>query len=187
MIESLFWSPAFRITVCVILAIAAGVAGYLLVVKDEDKGGPDVGPDASVAPVQGTEEDLVALADELGYPIYWLGEREGTKLEITSLSDGQVYVRYLGEDDPIGDPRSDFLTVGTYPVDDPHGELLELSERKGTTEESLEQRGLAVQIEDAPHSAYFAWPDGEVQVEVYSPQPGEALRLALAGDVLPAR
>jgi hypothetical protein len=186
MIETLFWSPAFRLTVAAVLVIAAGVVVYLFVIEDGDEAATEVGPAASVAPSQGTEEDLVALADELGHPVYWLGEREGTKLEITTLSDGQVYVRYLGSDDPIGDPRSDFLTVGTYPVDDPYGELLELSERKRSTEETLEQGGLAVQTKDAPHSAYFAWPDGDVQVEVYSPQAREALRLAVAGDVVPA-
>lgn len=182
----LYGSPVFWFTLGAIIAIAAALLVYLLIIEDGEEAGTAGGPNASLAPVEGSEEDLVALTEELGYPIYWVGEQQGTKIEIITFSDGQVYVRYLGEDDPIGDPRPDFMTVGTYPVDDPYGELLELSQQRGTTEEYLEEGGIAVQAEDSPNSAYLAWPGGDVQIEVYSPQPEEALRIATAGDVVPA-
>lgn len=163
------------------LIVVAGLLVWLLVMRDDD--GTSI--EADGVPVEASEADLAALSQELGHPIYWLGEREDATLEVTRLSDDRVYVRYLDEGAEIGDPRPEFLTVGTYPVEDAHQMLTGAAEREGATSEQLEDGALVVQSEEAPTSVYLAYQERDLQIEVYDPQPLTALREATSGDIRP--
>ena len=51
----------------------------------------------------------------VGHDVYGVAAPAGTRPEVTRSSTGEVWVRYLGGDAKLGDPRADYLTVGTYP------------------------------------------------------------------------
>jgi hypothetical protein len=129
--------------------------------------------------------DLAALS---GHPVYWAGRVPGAELEATESSDGSVQIRYLEEAAEAGDEsaQAQALTVGSYPLPDPAGALATFAASPG----SVTHRGAGgrevVVSEQNPTSAYFASPDGTVQVEVYDPSPKRALALALSAKVRPA-
>jgi hypothetical protein len=130
--------------------------------------------------------DLAARAEEVGHPIYWIGPRPGSALELAVEAGGNVFLRYLPEGTEAGDPGTQFLTVGTYPVGDARGAVENAASSSGAGLRELPGGGVAFLSPDGRRSAYLAFPGSSDQVEVYDPVAGRALQLALAGKVRPA-
>src|SRR5215211_732283 len=109
------WTEGRGLRIGAVIAVAAAAAFlvWLLVLRDDDSGSVNV--KAGSGPVIASEEDLVALSDKLGQPVYWAGEQVDTRTALTETEDGRVYVRYLTGDAELGDPQPGYLTVGTYP------------------------------------------------------------------------
>lgn len=172
--------PFFAWALAAIVVLIVGLLVWLIAIRDDT-----TSIEADAVPVEASEGDLVELSREIGHPIYWLGDLDGTRLEVTRLSNDQVYVRYLDDDAEIGDPRPRFPSVGTYPVDDAYGSLTGAARREGATAEQLEDGALVVQNEEAPTSVHLAYRDQDLQIEVYDPSPITALRTATSGEVQP--
>lgn len=125
---------------------------------------------------------LSEFASEANTPVYWLGERIGSRYELTETDAGRIYVRYLRGDAEAGDPRSSFVTVGTYPSEDGVAKLRQTARAEGA-KLGRAADGSTLLGDPSSTSAYLAYPGGDAQVEVYGPAPGQALRLASAGAV----
>jgi hypothetical protein len=129
---------------------------------------------------------LSDFAGEQAEPVYWLGEREGAEYEVTETPQGRIYIRYLEGGAEAGDPRAKFLTVGTYPTKDGISALrVALANRAGARLARTNDGAVLLVDPASPKNAHLAYPGDGVQVEVFSPVPGAALRLASAGDVQP--
>ena len=166
--------------------VAVGLAAFLVGWLATHRGGettPSPGSGATAA----SESELKAFADTVSHPVYWAGPKDGYTYELTQTANGFVYVRYLPEGTKVGDPRSTFLTVGTYPRAGAFAELKRAAKADGAVSLKLERGGLAVFSEARPTSVYFGYPDARYQVEVYHPSADEARRLALSGQVVPVR
>ena len=93
------------------------------------------GATASVTPVKPTAasiQDLRALAASSGHAIYWAGKQTGTTYELSELSGGGIFVRYLPAGVKAGDPRP-FPTVATYPVHGAYAAVKKIALRPGAT------------------------------------------------------
>jgi hypothetical protein len=163
------------------IAVVAGLLVWLLLIRD----GGGSAPAAGAGPTGASEADLAALADELGHPVYWAGPQDGAELEVTRTGQGEVYVRYLTDDAAPGDPGAGFLSTGTYPFPDATAALEERAEEKGALTNETPDGGLVVTNEDSATSVYIAYPDEDLQIEVYDPDPERAFELATSGDVVP--
>lgn len=127
---------------------------------------------------------LSDIAAEQPGPIYWLGERDGTELEVTETPQGRVYIRYLADGAEAGDPRPRFVTVGTYPTASGVAALrAALTPSDGAKLVRTGDGALLLVDPSSPRSAHLAYPGDAAQVEVFSPVPGAAIRLVSAGDV----
>ena len=144
-----------------------------------------VPPPRTVAQVRGpeaaTEEDLVALSQDLGQPVYWAGPRENTTYELTVIGNGSVYVRYLPSDAEVGS-KPLALTVATYPLPDAYKATKRIA--SGTVTVDAPDDAYAMHTKGNPHNVYLAYPGEDVQVEVYSPLPREAPRLVRQGEIV---
>jgi hypothetical protein len=130
--------------------------------------------------------ELSDAAANAASPIYWLGERGGTELELTEEDSGRVYVRYLEDVADAGDDQARFLTVGTYPSEDGVAELRRAARNGDGTAIARTDDGAVLLVDPhSPNSAHLAYPEAGPQVEVYSPTPGQALKLASRGAVRP--
>jgi hypothetical protein len=155
-----------------------------LIVKDDDNGkkSSQSAPPATAA----SADELRNLEGSVGHTVYWAGRRPGFTYELTQVG-GNVYIRYLPSGTAIGDPRPNFLTVGSYPTRKAYSILQRQGRRRGNTTDKLEGGGIAVSSESRPQSVYLAYPDSDVQVEVYDPSASRARRLVLSGRVTPIR
>ena len=162
------------------IALLAAFLVWVLLIRD----GGGTAPAAGAGPVAVSEDDLAALADEVGHPVYWAGPQEGAELEATRTENGQVYVRYLTDGAEVGDEGGDFLTVGTYPFPDVQATLEGQADKAGALVNETPDGNLVVTNRKQASSVYVADPEDELQVEVYDPDPARAFTLATSGDIV---
>jgi hypothetical protein len=117
-------------------------------------------------------------------PIYWAGEQEGTKLELSQPDGERTYVRYLTGDAEAGDGRADFLTVSTYAQPNAVAVLRRQSKRSGGTIGHAPGDATVYYDKANPSSVYLAYPGSAVEVEVYDPSFERALGLVNSGRIV---
>jgi len=173
-----------------VVAVAAVVAFGVWYFAIRDSGGSSepatiATGGKAIGPVATTESELSALADKLDQPIYWAGEQPGARLELSRTKDARIYVRYLTGNAKIGVRKAGYLTVGTYPFKDAYTALQALAEKPGATVNDVADGGLAVAQANTATSVYLAYPDQDIQIEVYDPNAKQALDLATSGAIQP--
>jgi hypothetical protein len=130
--------------------------------------------------------DLSDAAERLGHPIYWAGERPKTNLELAESDSGRVYVRYLDEGTEAGARSAKFMTVATYPVENAAAALRRGVTNRPNAELARGKNGAIVLIDpDTPGSVRIAYPDSDQQVELYTPNVRDSIRLATNGNIQP--
>jgi hypothetical protein len=132
-------------------------------------------------------KQLKALALALRHPIYWAGSRADSTYELTRTRDGSVYVRYLPRGVPVGDRRVSSLTIGTYPQRRALETLRATAAKSHVPTMRLGNGGLAFVDKKHPMSVYLAYPNIDLQLEVYDPAPGRARRLVVSGRIVSVR
>jgi hypothetical protein len=148
----------------IVVVIVAAVGVALL-------GGSDSDESSSSGAVALSESELLTEASAFSHPAFWVGPRPGTKsYELTATPDGRIYIRYLTGDAQAGAPRPDFLTIGTYSVPGARQALRKASRTSGS-----EKVSRYVVFDNEP----------DLQIEVFSPEPGEAAELAASGSLTP--
>ena len=149
-------------------------------------------PEASPLPAAGmpallTGGVLSAVTGAVGHEVYGIAAPAGTRPEVTRGSAGEVWVRYLGAGAQLGDPRADYLTVGTYPRKDALAAAKAAAEGKQQRSAALPDGGVMLWSVERPQSVYAASPGSDLLVEVYSPDPERARALVSDGAVAPLR
>jgi hypothetical protein len=180
--ETVGTTSRLRIGGIVVLAIVVAVIVWLIVKGDDKKIKSAAPPPASAA----TLDTLRTLPGQLGHSVYWAGPQGRFTYELTQVN-GNIFIRYLPAGVGLGDPRPDFLTVGTYPKARSYQVLKRQGKRSGGHSRSVPGGGIAVWSNSRPQSVYVAYPGNNVQVEVYDPSAQRALRLATSGAVNPIR
>jgi len=117
-------------------------------------------------------------------PVYWAGEQKGTELELSQPGEGRTFVRYLNEGAEAGDPRPNFLTVGTYALAHAVSTLRRQGRQPGGVIGSAPGHATVYFSKKDPHSVYLAYPGIEVEIEVYDPNFTRALRLVDSGQIV---
>jgi hypothetical protein len=175
----------FQLLVLGLAVVAAAATVAWLMLRSVS---PSTPPPTSLAPRLVPQTELAALADALDRPIYWAGPQDKFAYELTLTPGGRVYVRYLPRGAAAaGDPRANFLTVGTYPGANSYKNLKNVSTGPAVHSNLLHGGGLLVAPKRVPKSVYIAFPGADYQVEVYDPSHGAARRLALDGLIRPIR
>jgi hypothetical protein len=164
-------------------AVLVAVIAWVATSGDDDSGESEAtaGFEAKVV----SEAELQEIAGSAGHAVYWAGPIEGKELEASESESGGVQVRYLDEGAEPGSDSTGTLTIGSYPLADATKALEGFAERPGAIVRQSDVVGEVVSSPEAPSSAYFASPDGSVQIEVYDPSPARAMSLARSGKVQP--
>jgi hypothetical protein len=143
-------------------------------------------PTVQARAVRTTPAGLKKLAAQLGHPIYWLGPRSGTTLELTRTPDGRVYLRYLAPGTPVGSARP-YLSIATYPVAQAAAATKAEAKKAGAVKIKLPGGAIAFYTRARPTNVYVAYPGTNAQIEVYDPASRNGARqLVAAGKVEPA-
>ena len=165
-------------------AVLVAVIAWVATRGDDDSSGESEATAGFEAKIV-SEEELQEIAGSAGHAVYWAGPIEGTELEASESESGGVQVRYLDEGAEPGSDSTGTLTIGSYPLADATKALEGFAERPGAIVRQSDVVGEVVSSPEAPSSAYFASPDGGVQIEVYDPSPARAMSLARSGKVQP--
>lgn len=173
-----------RSYIALALVVVAAVMLVIWLASGDDDGGDPSDAGSGKAEIVSTEalEDAVGDADP---PVYWAGERQGSELELSRPDDERAYVRYLTDGAKAGDPKADFLTVGTYATPEATAELKRQGKESGGVLGAAPGGATVYFNRSQPLSVYVAFPGIDAQIEVYDPRPGQALRLVNAGQVVP--
>jgi hypothetical protein len=166
--------------------MAASVVAWLLL-RSDGQTVPAPVPAAGGGPTLVSRTQLERLAKSAGHPVYWAGPRDGFSYELTTTSDGRIFVRYLPKGVAAGDPRPDFLVVGTYSRPGSFADLKRAANRDGSVWVGLSNNGLMVFASKKPTSVYFGYPDAKYQVEVFAPSGETARSLVLTGNIKPLK
>ena len=187
-LPSVVGRPQFRLGAVIAIAVAAAFVVWLLVRENDDSSSnatTTTQTTTAISPQAVTPAALQALSDEVGHSVYWVGPQRNRTYELTRTSSRRIFVRYLPPGAPIGNRSARFTIVGTYPSPDALEVLKNLSEQPGVQSASVPGGGLAVYSMSSPRSVYVAFPDSDVQIEVFDPSAARALRLATSGRVAP--
>jgi hypothetical protein len=141
----------------------------------------------TLVPKEVSTEALRSFADSTGHVVYWAGILPGRRFELTKNDRGDIFVRYLPEEAPIGDGRPAYTTVATYPLDAAYRLTVQAADRADMSSKQAPGGGLAVWRGKRPTSIYLAYPGSDYLIEVYDPSWERAQDLALSGDVGPIR
>jgi hypothetical protein len=136
-------------------------------------------------PIEASVDRLLQLSSVVGHPVYWAGAEPGKKYELSINSDQNILIRYLDRDVPIGSKDVSSLTIGTYPVPDATAALKGQANKPGATTDTAPGGGFVLTNSSAPQSVYIAYPNSNVEIEVYDPKPQRALTLATSGAIVP--
>ncbi len=117
-------------------------------------------------------------------PVYWAGERPDVEFELSRPDADRTYVRYLTGGAEAGDPRADFLTVGTYAQANPIAALRARGRQPGAVLDTAPGHATVYYDRTRPHSVYLAYPGVEVEIEVYDPNFTRALELVDSGQIV---
>lgn len=169
--------PAAIMALALILALAAGCGGSDSSSSQTESTNPGAAEIVSASSLRDTAAEGKA-------PIYWAGEQEGTKLELSRPDDERTYVRYLTGDAEAGDKRAAFLTVSTYAQPNAVASLRRQSRRSGGTIAHAADNGTVYFDRTNPKSVYLAYPGTPVEIEVFDPNFKRALRLVESGQVV---
>jgi len=174
----------------VAIALILGLLVWLLFIKDDDSDSDSDSTASSEAePATKTVEvlpaaELPSAAAAAGFPVYWVGPAPDTEYEVTVISDGRTYVRYLPKGSEKGvDAR--FLTVGSYARTDAVKAVQTEGAKPGARTFDVDGGGVAFAQESLPTSVYVAYPGVDVQFEVFDPAPGKAERHVTQGKLAP--
>jgi hypothetical protein len=167
-----------------LLMLAAFIAGSTLTFAFTTNSEPTVEAststfaDISSGKVSLTEDELVSAVKQLGVDVYWAGPVEGAKYTISAPAEGQVYVRYLPNGEGLTDTKANYVVIATYATSDAFTATQAAgNQTNGVT--FINTQGAAVfYSKDAPTNVYVAYPNIDIQVEVFSPIAQTALDIA---------
>jgi hypothetical protein len=189
------WARLSSVRIGAVVAIAVAVAFviWLIVRGNDDNSSATSGTTTSttpsgqkaIGPTAATPAALRKLSSSSESPIYWVGPRPGTTYELTRTAGGRVYVRYLPAGAKIGNRSASYTIVGTYPTQNAHKVLTDLSKRPDEKSVPTPGGGVAVYSTSAPTNIYVAFPGSNVQIEVFDPSAQKARRLVTTGRVAP--
>jgi len=172
--------------VLLVLGLAVAVSGVFVIWLLARGGGSNGPPAAKSSPTIVSQAQLERFAGTLDYPVYWAGPKPGFSYELTAAS-GRVWVRYLPAGVEAGDPRPNFLVVGTYQQPHAYSGLQAAAKQADSRSKRIADGGLLVYSSQRPTSVYFGYPGVKYQVEVYNPSSATARSLVVAGTITPVK
>ena len=135
-----------------------------------------------------TEIELKSVIAKLNTVVYWAGPLKDAKYTLDVSDEGAAFVRYLPGGKGAEDTAKNYLIVATYRVNAAYDAI----KTAGNEQDGIglmTAGGAAVYYNKSSSSnVYLAFPDQNLQIEVFDPNPGRALQLVnTSGIIKPIR
>lgn len=168
-----------------LVVVALGIFVSALLINGGAKSQPL--PATGAGPTLVSQAQLARLAAATDHPLYWAGPRKGYSYELTRTAGGRTYIRYLPGGVRAGDPRPNFLVIGTYAQSDSYAYLKRAGRAEDEISLDIGNGGLALFSAARTTNVYFTYPGAKYEVEVFDPSGDSARRLVLGGKIAPLR
>lgn len=174
-------TPSSKILLLMLGAFLAGSGlTYVITANPEPvvTASPSTFSDVTAGKVALSDKELISAVAELGADVYWAGPVDGAKYTLSVPTKGQAYVRYLPNGEGINDTAANYVVIATYATPDAFGSTQAAgNQTNGVT--FINAQGAAVfYSKETPTNVYVAYPDVDVQIEVFSPIAKTALDIA---------
>ena len=187
--------PRLRVGAAIAIAIAIGVGAWLLVQSRDDDSTATTTPTLPestnetttaqpTGPVIVSADGLATLVKAIGHPVYWAGSQPSRSYELTELTNGRIYVRYLPDGVKAGDKRP-YLTVATYQFPKALAATTRASKQPDTVVLDPGNGGVAFYKRGFNKNVHLAFPGSDIQIEVFGPRPAQVARLVRSGQIVP--
>jgi hypothetical protein len=140
--------------------------------------------DISSGKISLTEKELISAVKRLGVDVYWAGPVEGAKYTLSAPAEGEVYVRYLPNGEGLTDTKANYVVIATYTTLDAFTSTQAAGNQTNGVNFINTQGAAVFYSKDAPTNVYVAYPNIDIQVEVFSPIAQTALDIASKQDAL---
>lgn len=172
----------------VVIIVVAAILSFTLGGDDNKTSSPtNNGGNTAVAPVAPVNAEglktAVAAVGGAG-KVYWAGEEANFTYVFRSEANGQASVRYIP---PDGDPNAQgavYRVLGNYPIPN----AFEVTKKAADGADSVlltnSDGSIVVYNKNKTTNVYIAFPDVDVQIEIFDPTPGKALELATSGRIV---
>jgi hypothetical protein len=117
-----------------------------------------------------TKAELISATKDLGFVIYWNGKMKDTNIELTVLTEGKVYVRYLPKDVAAG-ATEPYLTIATYYDPEALGKVQNLGATAGAKYINYSGGAVAASTSESDSNIYFAFDTNPALYNIFAPDP----------------
>lgn len=169
--------------IALLALIIVGVLVWLIFIQGDDS---KESTEATKTVASYSASELPGAVSSVRSPVYWLGPEAGSQYELTLITDGRSYVRYVPEGTP-DESEETFRTVGTYAFQNPVSELEKLGKQSGNHTFDVPGGGIGMAPGSSPQHVYVAFPGQKVEIEVFDPRPGSAEKSVKSGELEPVR
>jgi hypothetical protein len=123
-------------------------------------------------------EELRDAVADTGQTIYWVGPEENAKYTLENFGEASTFIRYLPDGGGVDDTREIYLVVATYFVNNAYEAIRAAGEEQDSVG-LISPDGAAIYYSKrAPNNVYMAFPNQNIQIEIFDPTPGRAIVLA---------
>ena len=171
----------------VVVIVVAAIISFSVGGDDKDSAPANNGgatASASNAPVN--TDGLKALVTAVGGAgkVFWAGEEAGSTYVLRTEANGQASVRYIPSG---GDPNAQgavYRVLGSYPIKGAFDVTKKAAEGADSVLLTNSDGSIVVYNKNKTTNVYIAFPDVDVQIEIFDPTPGKALELATSGRIV---
>lgn len=173
---------AAAVVVVVVIAIIAFAVGG----KDSNKSSDGANNNgASTSQLTNLSTDsLTASVAATGRKVFWAGPEADNTYVLQTLGNGQTTVRYVPKDGNANEANAIYRVIGSYPIKGAFDVTKKAAEDPNSTMVTNADGSIVVYNKTKTTNVYVAFPNVDVQVEIYDPS-GQALALATSGRIVP--
>lgn len=129
--------------------------------------------------VELSERELLDISREVPTPIFWAGPISGYSYLLTVDKKGSAIVKYVAPDSADEATRNSSRQIATYPAKSAWENSLTAAAAIGFSSFKNSDGSLVFYSIDNSSDVFMAFPDKELQIEIYDSRAGQALSLSV--------
>jgi len=169
----------------VVVVIAAAIIAFAVGGNDSKSNSSNGSTNNATTTQVGLNTDgLKTAVTALGRKVFWAGEEADNLYVLQTLANGQTTVRYIPKGGDPNEAQAIYRVMGSYPIKDAFGVTTKAGQAEGSVLITNADGSIVVYNKNKTSNVYVAFPNVDVQVEIYDPS-GQALALATSGRIVP--
>lgn len=125
-----------------------------------------------------SEGELRKLVKEQKITAYWAGPVADATYSINTSNSGQVFVRYVLKDQNCDSNSNEFRVIATYALAGAFDSTKAAGSQSNGVSLGNSDGSVVYFNKDVPTNVYLAFPSLDYQIEIYDPDPKEAVAMA---------